>query len=78
MVSTTTPRDRTHDCPGGCGQQVRYAHFACKSCWFRLPEPLRQAIRDSFKRRTTRRSVALYDAMEWFRAHPPTVGPSDS
>lgn len=63
-------RSRTHECPGGCGQQVDRAYYACRSCWLRLPGSLRQSILAA-KRKTTAHATAMYEAHEWFRANPP-------
>lgn len=35
----------THRCPGGCGRaDVAADLFACSTCWYRLPEPIRDAV----------------------------------
>ena len=58
----------THDCPGGCGQQVRQEHFACEADWLRLPRHMRQAISmghavDPLSQQHTQ---AMADALEWY------------
>lgn len=71
--------DTSHECPG-CGQSgVPRHHLACKPCWCRLPDGLRDAINGSFHARTRAkrpddRSIAvrayrraLTAALSWFR-----------
>ncbi|WP_367128276.1 hypothetical protein [Saccharothrix sp. HUAS TT1] len=70
----TRPRiHHTHDCPGGCGQQVGHRHFACSSCWFRLPAPLRRAIRQHYAAgRVQAHAEAMAAAHRWYRDNPRT------
>lgn len=67
----------THDCPGGCGQQVEQQLLACKQCWFRLPRNLRgrltraYAQRDRFPAAHRRALDACLDAcLAWYRDNP--------
>lgn len=53
-------------CPGGCGHTVPAEVVACKKCWYRLPEHLRQILH-TLCRRYTARPVAVTLAAEWFR-----------
>jgi hypothetical protein len=60
----------THTCPGDCGAQVPRRQLACKPCWFRLPQPLRDAVNGSYRRRLadpTPHRRALRAAMFWYR-----------
>jgi hypothetical protein len=63
-------RGRTHDCPGGCGRRVAQINFACKKCWFRLPEDIRKLIWKYFNKDTGGHASALSMADDWYREHP--------
>jgi len=54
-----------HDCPGGCGVKVAHRRLACPSCWYLLPEPLRQAV----QRGAPNRLTAVSEALQWYRQH---------
>jgi hypothetical protein len=60
----------THTCPGECGNQVPRHHYACRPCWYRLPEHLRTAIRRNHQRKTTAHAVAMFDAQNWYANNP--------
>lgn len=60
---------RPHECPGGCGENVPAAHLACRVCWWRLPRPLRDAVRSAFRVRLSRpgeHHAAMQAAIVWF------------
>ena len=43
----------THTCPGkGCQIQVPRHQLACRSCWFKVPAPLRRAINETYRNRS--------------------------
>lgn len=52
-----------HDCPGGCGVKVAYRRLACPSCWYLLPQPMRQAVQRGGQNRLT----AVSEALTWYR-----------
>ena len=56
----------THNCPGGCGRQVPYHHFSCRSCWYRLPMDLRRPISGNWQRDPVAHAEAMLDAMQWY------------
>lgn len=58
----------THDCPGGCGQQVPRHLLACLDCWWLLPTELRHAI----QRGGMHRLRAVSAAVQWYRDHRQT------
>lgn len=71
-----------HPCPS-CGVPGVPAHqLACKPCWFRLPQAIRDAVNGSYRAKTyakrpnTRSAAvaahrrALADAMAWYRDNP--------
>jgi hypothetical protein len=74
LVSTpiTTKAGATHPCPG-CGRHIYSHHFACQTDWFRLPVDLRKPIHASYGRAAAAYSVAVANAMEWYRANPVTT-----
>jgi hypothetical protein len=58
----------THDCPGGCGNQVARNLFACRACWSRLPQDFRTPILTSrWAGDHASHSRAMVDAMGWYR-----------
>jgi hypothetical protein len=61
--------DDTHDCPGGCGNQVVRNMFACRACWDRLPQDdYRTPILTSrWAGDWEAHSRALTNAMQWYR-----------
>ncbi|HZD14958.1 MAG TPA: hypothetical protein VE196_07485, partial [Pseudonocardiaceae bacterium] len=61
----------THDCPGGCGRPVARHHYACRSCWYRLPAPLRRAITSSYGREPGAHGAAIRRANRWYRDDTP-------
>lgn len=63
----------THECPGGCGVQVRFDMFACREDWYRLPLPLRKAINFWWPRHRsfpTKYEDARTKALAWYRQNP--------
>lgn len=65
--------DDTHGCPGDCGASVPRHQLACKPCWFRLPQGLRDAINRAYRNRQQKPRVhvlALREAMRWYAEHP--------
>lgn len=62
----STSRADDHRCPGGCGADVRRHLLACRDCWARLPDELRQAV----NRRGPGHVEALSDALTWYRDNP--------
>ena len=56
----------THNCPGGCGRQVPYHHFSCRSCWYRLPMDLRRPISGNWQRDPVAHAEAMLDAKQWY------------
>jgi hypothetical protein len=62
----------THDCPGGCGQQIPQRHLACKWDWYRLPTDIRTAVWNGYRlqRWGPEHSAALADALDWYAANP--------
>jgi len=70
-----TTQQPTHDCPGGCGTQVAYHLFACRSCWRRLPAVLRTPITESWRKKDHRaHRAAMLDARDWYKANPLLTG----
>lgn len=62
-----------HACPGDCGAKVPRHQLACKPCWFRLPQELRNAVTAAYRHRvrnSTAHREALAAAMQWYRAYP--------
>lgn len=73
-----------HGCPGDCGATVARRMLACRACWWRLPEELRNELNraDQIRRRNPndpervaqhRRVVAR--ALRWYRDNNPTPRP---
>lgn len=62
-----------HECPGGCGNPVPRAQLACRPCWFRLPDPLRNDIWRAWRLRPHDAGVAhqwaVAAALNWYRLH---------
>jgi hypothetical protein len=56
----------SHDCPGSCGRQVPYHHFACRNCWYRLPMDLRRPISANWQRDAVAHAEAMADALQWY------------
>lgn len=56
----------THACPGGCGRQVPYHHFACRNCWYRLPMDLRRPISGNWHLNPDAHAEAMVDAQQWY------------
>ena len=44
-----TPDSTTHDCPGGCGKQVKNYLYSCAACWLPLPPRLKEKILETAK-----------------------------
>ena len=61
----------THGCPGGCGRQVPYHHFACRNCWYRLPPDLRRPISANYQRDDAAHALAMTDALQWYEENSP-------
>lgn len=64
-----------HVCPGGCGELVGNARYACKPDWFRLPESLRRAIYSTVHARIGVRAGVLAQARTWYRNNPRPPAP---
>lgn len=62
--------DRTHACPGKCGQQITRSRLACPTDWARLPHDLRCAVTDNYRRNPDAHFAAVRDAVEWYAANP--------
>lgn len=63
------------DCPGGCGERVGYAKYACRPCWLRLPRAHREAILAAYRTRQQAGGLAAHGeamraARDWFTANP--------
>lgn len=67
VANATRPKQPTHACPGGCGEQVPKRLLACGSCWWLLPQLLRDEIRRHFGRDHVAHLGAVGDALIWFR-----------
>jgi hypothetical protein len=62
---------RTHECPGGCGRRDVPRHrYACRECWYRLPDPHRRAIQQNHRHHSVGHAVAMHEAHTWFVEHP--------
>lgn len=84
VVIVSTQHDTTHACPGCAQPGVPRHMLACKRCWFRLPQDIRNQVNGTYyNRRRSARSpsigaavaahqAALAKAIEWYRAHPVT------
>ena len=59
-----------HRCPGGCSATVASHKFACRRCWYRLPQQLRDPIRASYRSDPHAHMIAMTDAMDWYLEHP--------
>ncbi|HEX8112052.1 MAG TPA: hypothetical protein VF516_30175 [Kofleriaceae bacterium] len=62
-----------HDCPGCGAAGVPQHQLACKPCWFRLPERMRDAINHAFRHRLSNPRAhrqAIVRAMTWYRINP--------
>ncbi len=60
----------THDCPGGCGRQAPYHHYACRGCWYRLPKTYRDDIWRYYQADAARHAAAMTAAFTWYLEHP--------
>ena len=63
----------THGCPGDCGAQVAHHQLACRRCWYRLPQVLREDVTNAYRRRADNPAAhraALLAASQWYRANP--------
>lgn len=81
MTGRPAGPDTSHACPGGCGARVPRARLACRGCWFRLPLPLRNAIKAHYGRNRTAHLEAVAAASRWYRDNPrtcPCPPPDDS
>jgi hypothetical protein len=56
-----------HTCPGGCGREVPGHLYACKPCWYRLPQDLRRPISANYGRDPEAHAQAMRDARRWYR-----------
>jgi hypothetical protein len=63
----------THQCPRPeCSRKVSDDMFACRPDWFALPAEHRRAIWDTWRSGDEAgHAVAMADAIEWYREHPP-------
>ena len=71
-----------HPCPGCGGPGVPQHQLACKPCWLRLPQQLRDAVNGSYRAKSSARLPnvrsaavqahrrALAAAMAWYRENP--------
>lgn len=59
-----------HACPGLCGRNVLNHLYACKPCWYRLPQDLRRPISDTYRRDPLAHLHAMGDARRWYLDHP--------
>jgi hypothetical protein len=46
---------------------VVYRRFACKRCWYRLPEDIRIAISDAWRTHPQAHRAAMRQAHQWYR-----------
>jgi hypothetical protein len=63
----------THTCPApGCTRQVPRTQFACRTDWYRLPEPLRDAVWAGYRAGPLgdQHTAAMADAIDWYAANP--------
>lgn len=67
--------DRTHACPGKCGQRIPRRRLACPTDWARLPSDLRNAVTDNYRRNPDAHFAAVRDAVEWYAANPRQEAP---
>ncbi|WP_154697085.1 hypothetical protein [Lentzea guizhouensis] len=69
MANSTRPKRpaSTHSCPGDCGQQVPRQHLACRSCWYLLPQELREELTRLYGRDRIAHLGAVGDCLIWFR-----------
>jgi len=66
----TPPVSDTHPCPAGCGRSVPYEMFACRSDWYRLPKPYRDAIQAGYRSgNILAHAAAMGDARRWYEAN---------
>jgi hypothetical protein len=60
-----------HECPGGCGAQVRRTVLSCAPCWRRLPLNMRTPIQQAYRRPGRGGRMAylrlVSEAIQWFR-----------
>jgi hypothetical protein len=58
-----------HPCPGRCGLRIRHDLYACSTCWYRLPKPLRDAVWHGYRTGAGHRE-AMAAANDWYRDNP--------
>lgn len=73
QVSASTPALTTHLCPGGCGEQIAYTRLSCLADWIRLPEPIRNDINVTYRKRRSgplEHLAAIRAAVDWYKTNP--------
>jgi hypothetical protein len=68
-VKTPSRTPSTHPCPGRCGQLVARSMIACRSCWYEVPDDLRNRFGRTRVGSDDRRGVAL-EIFRWFGRQP--------
>jgi hypothetical protein len=58
-----------HGCPGLCGRRIPRHRFACKPCWSRLPQDLREGIVGNGDHDGMAHRSAKSDATLWYLDH---------
>lgn len=71
MSLRTPPGAGKHDCPG-CGEPVKNKFFACRSCWYRLPQDLRRPI-NTLRVGSPAQLEAQADGVRWYRENTPAT-----
>lgn len=69
-MARRTPKRPVHQCPGGCGAHVPHHHFACPTCWARLPIDLQTPITDNYRHDLTAHAAAMAEARQWYGQNP--------
>lgn len=60
-------------CPGnGCGKAIGAEMVACKSCWFKVPKPLRDRIWALYRREqgSDEHRAAVFEAVQLLARQP--------
>jgi len=60
----------THTCPGGCRTQVPHELLSCRSCWYRLPKPYRDAVNTAHRKGGPAHRSAIAAALHWYQRNP--------
>jgi hypothetical protein len=63
----------THTCPSCKKRQVKQHQLACRPCWYRLPNALRQRLNNAFHNNPTDHPAALSACLDWYRDNPPAT-----